>query len=209
MKEYIKEYDTYEDTQYSSYEDSSYEEASEDSTEDAQEKSFVGECLSAIGDGFKTALGVDDKFFIVRVVASCFLTLALFFGVVYYVWGSSVKQTITETEHGEGIVTEKTPNVLTIKVGEEYFLFSVDEQTYCKYHEGDTATVAYTKVTQEHNKFKPKTDVSWTVDGVPAKNDRSGDIYLQAINQKAEEERRKKQEEYSLLIDTLLVPNNS
>lgn len=200
MKEYIKEYDTYEDTQYSSY-----EEASEDSTEDAQEKSFVGECLSAIGDGFKTALGVDDKFFIVRAVASGFITLALFFGVAYYVWGSSVKQTITETGHSEGVVTEKTPNVLTIKVGEEYFLFSVDEQTYCKYHEGDKATVAYTKITQELNKFKPKTNVSWTVDGASAENDRSGDIYLQAINQKAAEERRKEQEQEDIL---LLSPNS-
>ena len=204
MKEYIKEYDTYEDTQYSSYED-----VSEDSTEDTQKKSFVGKCLSAIGDGFNTVLGVDDKFFIVRVVASCFLTLALFFGIVYYVWGSSVKQTITETGHAEGVVTEKTPNVLTIKVGEEYFFFSVDEQTYCKYHEGDKATVAYTKVTKELNKFKPKTNVSWTVDGASAENDRSGDIYLQAINQKASEESRKKQLEDTLLMSPNYMSPNS
>lgn len=138
---------------------------------------------------------------IIQTVIALFgavIVLLIFVGIpVYYGVGKTVTAVTTTTGQAEGVLKEKTPYCLIFYVADTYMEFSVDEQTYYKYEVGDKAHIDFVK-TEEQYKFKsfePNVKTIWHIDGIDASNDRSNDIYLNAIKEKEEEEKRKKQEE--------------
>lgn len=138
---------------------------------------------------------------IIQTVIALFgavIVLLIFVGIpVYYGVGKTVTAVTTTTGQAEGVLKEKTPYCLIFYVADTYMEFSVDEQTYYKYEVGDKAHIDFVK-TEEQYKFKsikPDVKTSWHIDGIDALNDRSNDIYLNAIKEKEAEEKRKEQEE--------------
>lgn len=126
------------------------------------------------------------------------IVLLIFIGIpIYYGVGKTVTAVTTTTGQAEGVLKEKTPYCLIFYVADTYMEFSVDEQTYYKYEVGDKAHIDFVK-TEEQYKFKsfePNVKTIWHIDGIDASNDRSNDIYLNAIKEKEAEEKRKEQEE--------------
>lgn len=152
----------------------------EESFYDEYEKDITEKIIEAIGKIIGTVI-----------------VLLIFVGIpVYYGIGKTVTAVTTTKGAAEGVLKEKTPYCLTFYVADTYMTFSVNEQTYYKYEAGDKAHIDFVK-TEEQYKFKsikPDVKTLWHIDGIDASNDRSNDIYLNAIKEK-EEEKRKKQEE--------------
>lgn len=126
------------------------------------------------------------------------IVLLIFVGIpVYYGIGKTVTAVTTTKGAAEGVLKEKTPYCLTFYVADTYMTFSVDEQTYYKYEVGNKAHIDFVKTEEQYKfkSFKPDAKTLWHIDGIDASNDRSNDIYLNAIKKKEEEEKRKKQEE--------------
>lgn len=148
---------------------------------DEYEKDITDKIIETIGKTIGTAI-----------------VLLIFVGIpVYYGVGKTVTEVTTTKGAAEGVLKEKTPYCLTFFVADTYMEFSVDEQTYYKYEVGDKAHIDFVKTEEQYKfkNFKPDVKTLWHIDGIDASNDRSNDIYLNAIKETEEEKKRKKQEE--------------
>lgn len=153
------------------------------------EKSFYNEYEKDITEKIIEAIG--------KIIGTV-IVLLIFVGIpVYYGIGKTVTAVTTTKGAAEGVLKEKTPYCLTFYVADTYMTFSVDEQTYYKYEVGNKAHIDFVKTEEQYKfkSFKPDVKTLWHIDGIDASNDRSNDIYLNAIKEKEEEEKRKKQEE--------------